>query len=132
MRGRIHAERHVTDDGESGVGQGGRESFGVGFTLRRCVARTDDGQGWSIEQVGPALDEENGGRIRGIEQPLRIGCVGQGQNAVARLGGPGKGYGDLASGIVRQQTLCLLERDGATQRCCAGSEYMVGKSEIGE
>ena len=129
MRGGVDAQRQSADDGQAGAGQDGGEGFGGGFALLGGIAAADDRQRRPVEQFEAALDESQYRRIGGIEQRLRIGGVGKGDDVVARPGRPFERGVDLALAVVGQQPLGEGGADHGAQGAGAGGKNRFRQAE---
>jgi hypothetical protein len=114
--GGIDAQGQPADDAQSGFAQGAGEGFGIALALGGGVAAADHGQHRAVEQFRAAFEVKQYGRVPGVEQALRILGVGQCNQAVAGLPGPGQGRIDGSAAIVLQQALGNLRVDHGGQR----------------
>ena len=125
MGGGIDTEGQAADDGQALAGQRPGEVFGGLQALRRRIAAADHGQPAFPEQGGVAADVEQAGRIGDFEQGLGVGVVGQGQDMLPGLVGPGNATVDCLGGVKIEQQVGAVADDAA--RCqTAGGEDGLG------
>ena len=91
MGRRIDTQRQAADDAQAGLGQRPGKVFSGFDPGRRGIATANNGQARLVQKSGVAAHVEQAGGIGNFQQACRVIGVGEGQDVLARLIGPGLG-----------------------------------------